>query len=176
VSSPTVLAGALVVPQGWLERARDERVAAESVYAREVERTERYALEAVKLVERGRGRSPREMARNNPGWDITSVDADGDVWHIEVKGRRPGAREVFVTTNEVLHSQNRPHRYVFALVEVHDDGSTVVHYRPGALPTGELIEHLATCPFLVEPLLQGTEIAGRFTETEIGLATGGGGE
>ncbi len=175
VSSPTVLAGALVVPQGWLERARDQRVAAESVYAREVERTERYALEAVKVVERGRGRSPREMARNNPGWDITSIDADGDVWHIEVKGRRPGARDVFVTTNEVLHSQNRPHRYVFALVEVHDDGSTVVHYRPGALPTGELIEHLATCPFLVDPLLRGAEVAGRFTEAELGLAPGGGG-
>ncbi len=173
VSSPTVLAGALVVPKGWLERARNERTAAEAVYAREVERTERLALEAVKLIERRLGRTPTEMPRNNPGWDITSVDADGDVWHIEVKGRAADARDVTVTTNEVLHSQNRPDRYVFAIGKVAGDGVTTVYYRRGALPTGELITHLATCPFLVHRLLEASEVMGEFTEREL-LPTGSG--
>lgn len=170
VSAPNVLAGALVVPAGWLERARNERTAGPSVYAREVEWTEHRAIEAVFKVEQGLGRRPQEMPRNNPGWDVTSIDAGGDVWHIEVKGRRPGAREVMVTPNEVLHSQNRPHRYIFAFVEVEDDGSATVRYRLGALPAGELLQHLATCPFLIDRLLDVAHPMGTFAATDFATA------
>jgi hypothetical protein len=58
------------------------------------------------------------MPHSNPGFDIASRAADGDVWHIEVKGRIEGGREFTVTHNEIRHSLNRPDRFILAMAEV----------------------------------------------------------
>jgi hypothetical protein len=124
-----VIGGAVVVPQGLLERLRGERAADPSDYARMSERVERLAVEAVMATERRLGREPVEMPRNNPGFDIRSKDPrTGDIYFIEVKGRIKGAEVVTVTRNEILTALNKPDRFILALVEVGEDESTDVRY------------------------------------------------
>jgi hypothetical protein len=83
---------------------------------------ERRAVDAVLAAERALGRQPEEMPHNNPGYDIRSLDSDGHLIHIEVKGRIAGASDFFVTYNEVLHGKNAAPRYRLALVRVNPDG------------------------------------------------------
>jgi len=116
---PVVVGGALVVPAGLLERLRDERPAAPDVHARLVERVERLAVEAVLAAERSLGHMPKEMPRNNPGYDIFSHDPlTGQYLFIEVKGRIEDAPTVTVTKNEILTGLNKPDQFILALVEV----------------------------------------------------------
>jgi superfamily II DNA or RNA helicase len=126
---PVVVGGAVVIPQGLLERLRGERQADPSVYARLTERVERLAVDAVTEAEKALGRIPQEMPRNNPGFDIRSKDPrTGDLYFIEVKGRIKGADVVTVTRNEILTGLNKPDRFILALVQVADDDSTEVRY------------------------------------------------
>jgi len=119
---PVVIGGALVVPRGLLDRRRGERREDPVAHARETERVERLAVEAVLAAERVIGRQPREMPRNNPGFDILSRDpVTGEIWFIEVKGRVLGAPTVTVTKNEILTGLNKPDRFMLALVAVDGD-------------------------------------------------------
>jgi hypothetical protein len=68
------------------------------------------------------------MPHSNPGYDIRSIDQDGHLLLIEVKGRVAGAETVTITRNEILTALNAAERYVLALVEVRDDGSEAVRY------------------------------------------------
>jgi superfamily II DNA or RNA helicase len=122
---PPLVAGcALVVPVGWLARALGdaESDAVVGLYAADGYETDRRAIAAVLNAERHLGRHPEEMAHNNPGYDIRSLTADGHLIHIEVKGRRLGAGEFYVSRNEVLVAKNRGERHRLALVAVHPDG------------------------------------------------------
>lgn len=47
---------------------------------------EEAAIRRVEAYERGCGRTPEVKPKNNPGYDIESVDIDGNVRYIEVKG------------------------------------------------------------------------------------------
>lgn len=126
---PLVIGGAVVIPQGLLERLRGQRQADPSVYARVTERVERLAVDAVIATEKALGRIPEEMPHANPGFDIRSKDPrTGDIYFIEVKGRMKGADVVTVTKNEILTGLNKPDRYILALVAVGDDDSTEVRY------------------------------------------------
>jgi superfamily II DNA/RNA helicase len=119
---PVVIGGALVVPRGLLDRRRGERREDPAAHARETERIERLAVEAVLAAERTIGRQPREMPRNNPGFDVLSRDPiTGGIWFIEVKGRVLGAPTVTVTKNEILTGLNKPDRFLLALVAVDGD-------------------------------------------------------
>jgi SNF2 family DNA or RNA helicase len=126
---PTIVGGALVVPRGLLERLRGDRAEAPSTYAKETERVERLAVDAVLAAERSLGRQPKEMPRNNKGYDIQSrLNGLGELLFLEVKGRIRGAKEFTITKNEILTSLNRPEHFVLALVEVGEDESTTVRY------------------------------------------------
>ena len=119
---PHVAGGALVLPQGLLDRAigaRDEPVA---TYARETAEIERRAVDAVLAAERALGRQPREMPHNNPGYDVLTLTDDDLPIFIEVKGRILGAEDVTVTRNEVLVAKNNGAKHRLALVVVHPDG------------------------------------------------------
>jgi hypothetical protein len=119
---PVVIGGALVVPRGLLDRRRGERREDPVAHARETARVERLAVEAVLAAERTIGRQPREMPRNNPGFDILSRDpGTGEIWFIEAKGRVRGAPTVTVTKNEILTGLNKPDRFLLALVVVDGD-------------------------------------------------------
>lgn len=127
---PVVVGGALVIPQGLLERLRGERATEPDVFARETRRVEQLAVDAVLAAERQVGRQPRVMPPNNPGYDVISRDpVTGERLFIEVKGRVAGAPTFTMTRNEILTSLNKPRDWVLALVEVDGDRTEVRYLR-----------------------------------------------
>lgn len=128
---PVVAGGALVIPHGLLERVRGQRTVEPATHARETERVERIAVEAVLAAERTIGRSPEEKPRNNPGYDILSRPPDGGPMRfIEVKGRVAGAETFTITKNEVLYALNKQDAYILALVSVDGDRAAGIRYIP----------------------------------------------
>ncbi len=127
---PVVVGGALIVPAGLLARRAGERTGDPAIHARETERVERAAVDAVLAAERLLGRDPTEMPHNNKGYDIESKTASADLIFIEVKGRIQGAETVTVTRSEIGVGRNKPDDFILALVEVpgENGGDPVVRY------------------------------------------------
>lgn len=118
-AKPVVLRGvAVVVPSHLLAPADTP-----GAFARDTKGVERRAVEAVLAAERRLGRCPKEMPFNNPGFDIESVDEDGNHFFIEVKGRIEGAESFTVTRNEVKFAQTQGDHHLLALVEVSTAGA-----------------------------------------------------
>jgi superfamily II DNA or RNA helicase len=138
---PVIAGGALVIPRGLLERLRGERSVEPDVHARETERVERLAVDAVLVAETSLGRIPTEMARNNKGYDIQSRPNGhgGELLFIEVKGRVAGAKEFTITKSEILTSLNKPDHFILALVRVGEDDTTDVRYLRKPFKGGEEI-------------------------------------
>ncbi|WP_420626340.1 helicase-related protein [Candidatus Poriferisodalis sp.] len=119
-SPPTVVAAAVIVPQGLVDALSGSPPDAEAV-ADKME-TDRRAVAAVLAAERELGRIPQEQAHNNPGFDVMSVDpATGDHYFIEVKGHLPRTEEIHVSARQVRRAQNDPQRWRLAVVSVPDD-------------------------------------------------------
>jgi SNF2 family DNA or RNA helicase len=126
---PVVIGGALVIPHGLLQRLHGERTAPPALHARETERVERIAVEAVLAAEAALHRDAEEKPRNNPGFDILSRPRDGGpLLFIEVKGRISGVDTFTITKNEVLYALNKGLDYVLALVRVDGDRAGEVRY------------------------------------------------
>ena len=126
---PLVIGGALIIPNGLIERLRGERTAEPSIYARETERVERLAVDAVLAAEKRLGRVATEMPRNNPGYDIRSKEPEtGEIYFIEVKGRIQGAPSFTVTKTEILTALNKPEQFILAIAEVGDRDVTDLRY------------------------------------------------
>lgn len=130
---PVVHAAALVVPAGLLPSLGSQPTSPQepdpSLFGLTRDEIERLAVRAVLAAEQSLGREPAEQARNNPGFDVLSMDPDTHRLHfIEVKGRIEGATTVTVTKNEILHGLNKGEDYVLALVQVGADRSTQVRY------------------------------------------------
>jgi superfamily II DNA or RNA helicase len=122
---PRVAGGALVLPQGLVDRLLGRRRDSASVTAaaRDTAAVERRAVMAVIDAEQRLGRQPEEMPPNNKGFDLRSWTADGSsLLHLEVKGRIAGAQDFTITRNEVLHAKNVGDQYRLALVSVSPDG------------------------------------------------------
>ena len=124
---PVVAGGALVLPAGLLAQLGGTPVDS-AARARETERVERAAVDAVLAAERRLGRTAVEMAHNNKGYDIESKDPEGRLWFIEVKGRLEGSDTVTVTKSEIGVGRNKPDQFLLALVEVPFDGEPLVRY------------------------------------------------
>ena len=119
-SPPTVVAAAVIVPQGLVDALSGSPPDAEAV-ADKME-TDRRAVAAVLAAERELGRIPQEQAHNNPGFDVMSVDpATGDHYFIEVKGHLPRTEEIHVSARQVRRAQNDLQRWRLAVVSVPDD-------------------------------------------------------
>ena len=118
---PVVAGGALVVPQGLLDRLAGHRDQPVATYAKDTAEVDRRAIAAALAAERSLGRLPEEMPHNNPGYDIRSRTHDGHWVFLEVKGRIRGAEDFVVTRNEVLYGKNAD-RYRLVLVSVSPDG------------------------------------------------------
>lgn len=130
---PTVVAAALVIPQGLVDKVTGDQppVADQEV----IEDTDRRAVAAVIAAERALGRIPVEQEHNNPGFDILSTDPKtGIVYQIEVKGHRPATKDVYVKARQVRQAQQNPERFRLAIVEIPDE------------PTGQ-----ATLSYFVRP-------------------------
>lgn len=123
--APRITGACIVVPAGWVAAQDDPEAAAR--HARETERVERAAVDAVLAIERSLGHEPREMPRNNPGYDIESDTPQG-LDFIEVKGRITGADDFIVTRQEIVTLLNKGERAVLAIAEVDTDGTAHVRY------------------------------------------------
>ncbi|MGD9793991.1 MAG: helicase-related protein, partial [Acidimicrobiia bacterium] len=158
--APTVVAAALVVPQGLVDRLGglevieiDPEVAAE---------TDRLAVAAVLAAERALGRIPVEQDHNNPGFDILSEDpATGVVYQIEVKGHRPANPEIKVRARQVRQAKQNPERFRLAVVRVPNDHAEDIIVRYFIRPFDSYELHFAQTyvplnvvelmPYAVEP-------------------------
>ena len=121
-SPPVAAAAALIIPQGLLDRLAGHREKPADHYAKDTREVDERAMAAVMAAERGLGRDPERMAHNNPGYDIRSRTPDGHWLYLEVKGRIAGAKDFFVTRNEVMLARNTAARHRLAMVEVSPDG------------------------------------------------------
>jgi len=128
---PVVVGGALVVPQGLLDRLSGTRTEPMEAIVRDVEEVDRRAVAAVMAAERSIGRIPTEMAHTNPGYDIESLDPEtGMLYFIEVKGRIEGQDTVTVKARQVRQAKNNPDRFrlVIAIVPRDETAEPAVHY------------------------------------------------
>ncbi len=115
--APTVVAAALVIPQGLVDRLNGttQTVIDQNV----IKETDRRAVAAVMAMERSIGRRPAEQDHNNPGFDILSEDSvTGIVYQIEVKGHRPANPEIKVRARQVRQAKQNPERFRLAVVLV----------------------------------------------------------
>jgi hypothetical protein len=117
--APTVVAAALVIPQGLIDKLTGEQplVPDQNV----IEETDRLAVAAVLAAERALGRVPFEQHHNNPGFDILSEDpVTGFTYYIEVKGHRPATQDIKVRAAQVRKAKMHPERFRLAVVAVSD--------------------------------------------------------
>lgn len=117
---PHIVTAALVLPLAMLETDLPPTV---PMHAKETKAVERRGVDLVMARERELGRKPVEQDFNNPGFDILSTGTNGDTYRIEVKARIEGAKDFFVTHNEVMTGKNAVPRYRLALVKVDPRGA-----------------------------------------------------
>ena len=125
-STPVVIGGALVIPQGLLSHRKGETQFAVDADARA--HVEKVAMDAVTDAELGFGFDVKDVAADKCGWDITSrptANADGSIKpdrHIEVKGRSKGQTTITVSRNEIIYGLNQTDKFILAIVIV--DGNS----------------------------------------------------
>ncbi|MCY4425075.1 MAG: helicase-related protein [Acidimicrobiaceae bacterium] len=119
-SPPTIVAAAVVVPQGLLDKLAG-RPAVSTDPAIKAE-TDRRAVAAVMKAERKLGRIPEEQHHSNPGFDVLSEDpATGVYYFIEVKGHLPQTEQISVSRRQVGKAHNNSDRWRLAVVSVPED-------------------------------------------------------
>ena len=120
-----------MIPAGLL-LALQGQTHPEGVDAAARKRVELLAMSAVFEAEKALGRMPRDVsAQRGLGYDIESIDANGNLFFIEVKGRADGADSVTLTINEVNTGRNSPHRFRLALVMVDGEQTSAPTYVSG---------------------------------------------
>ncbi len=119
-SPPTIVAAALIIPQGVIDKlagaAPDLDAAADKM------ETDRRAVAAVLNAERALGRNPESQTHSNPGFDVLSIDpTTGTHYFIEVKGHLPQTTEISVSATQVQKAKGNPERWRLAVVSVPDE-------------------------------------------------------
>lgn len=129
---PVISGGAVIIPMGLLHKLMPG--AAPAVFGSGDRRAvELAAMKAVMDIEIELGYTPRDVSKENCGYDIESVipkDAQttgSRLRFIEVKGRTAGATTVTVTNNEIITGLNKPDEYILAIVEVDGDRTHTIY-------------------------------------------------
>lgn len=121
-STPVVIGGALVIPQGMLAMRKGETSFTVDAQARA--RIEKIAMTAVIQHENGQGHTVKDVSAEKCGWDITArppTNPNGSLpqdRHIEVKGRAKGQDVITVSRNEILYALNQADKFWLAIVLV----------------------------------------------------------
>jgi hypothetical protein len=122
---PFIVGCAIVVPSG-LVRKLGLAGPVLGVPSKERDEIERLAMETVIAAEMRLGRQPKDVHKENRGYDVESRDPNEKcLYFIEVKGRVKDATTITVSKNEILTGLNKPDTYVLAIVSVGDDGPTI---------------------------------------------------
>ena len=153
-SPPTIVAAAVVVPQGLLDELAGRP--ASSVDPATKAETDRRAVAAVMKVEQALGRVPEEQHHSNPGYDVLSTDpSTGICYFIEVKGHLPGTEQISVSRRQVGKAHNNRERWRLAVVSVPDDPAAEpeVHYLVEPFQTVSLHPAQTSVPLNVAELL-----------------------
>jgi hypothetical protein len=86
-------------------------------------------MAAVMNQERQHGFEPRDVSKENRGYDIESLDPKtGNLRFIEVKGRVAGAGAIMLTRNEVLTALNKPESWFLAVVFIENGRAEAPRY------------------------------------------------
>ena len=131
-STPVVIGGALVIPQGLLSQRKGETQFTFDAVARA--RVERVAMSAVMQTERAFGYLVTDVGAEKCGWDVTSrppVNVDNSIKpdrHIEVKGRAKGQSTITVSRNEIIYGLNQSDKFILAIVIVDHDSHEGPYY------------------------------------------------
>lgn len=131
-STPVVIGGTLVIPQGLLAERKGETTSAVDAEARS--RIERIAMQAVVDTEQAFGHEVQDVSADKCGWDITArppANPDGSIpldRHIEVKGRGSGQVTVTVSRNEIIYALNQADKFILAIVIVDGDSHEGPYY------------------------------------------------
>lgn len=131
-STPVVIGGALIIPQGLLDTRNGK--AASTVDAQARAHVEQVAMQAVAEVERGFGHEVVDVSADKCGWDITArppVNPDSSIApdrHIEVKGRAKGQTTITVSRNEIIYALNQADKFILAIVVVDGDSHEGPYY------------------------------------------------
>ncbi len=121
-STPLVIGGALVIPQGLLAQRKGETTFCVDAEARA--RVERIAMQAVMDLERSFGFEVKDVSAEKCGWDVSArppVNPDKSLKpdrHIEVKGRAKGQSTITVSRNEIIYALNQREKFLLAIVIV----------------------------------------------------------
>lgn len=131
-STPVVIGGALVIPQGLLNQRTGKDTFCADAAARA--RIEQIAMKAVMDHECRLGHAVTDVSARKCGWDITSQPPslpDGrlvEARHIEVKGRAKGQTTITVSRNEIIYALNQADKFILAIVIVDGDHADGPHY------------------------------------------------
>lgn len=137
-STPVVMSGALVIPQGLL--AQRKGITQYSVDAAARARIERIAMTAVMDTEQRFGHDVKDVGAEKCGWDVTArpmAKADGSIGldrHIEVKGRAKGNDTITITRNEIYTGWNQGDKFILAIVIVDGDAVDSLYYVKDPFP------------------------------------------
>ena len=124
-STPVVIGGALVIPQGLLASLKGDTTFCVDAQARA--RIEQVAMQAVTQHEQALGNTVKDVSADKCGWDITARpprNPDGSLpqdRHIEVKGRAKGQDVITVSRNEIFYALNQSDKFWLAIVVVDGD-------------------------------------------------------
>lgn len=124
-STPVVIGGALVIPQGLLASLKGDTTFCVDAQARA--RIEQVAMQAVTQHEQALGNTVKDVSADKCGWDITArppLKPDGSLpqdRHIEVKGRAKGQDVITVSRNEIFYALNQADKFWLAIVVVDGD-------------------------------------------------------
>ncbi|MFC1763849.1 helicase-related protein [Planctomycetota bacterium] len=132
-SPPIVIGGAMIIPQGLLDRINNIPEEDRSLSVEERARIDRKAVEAVVAAEFLLGRKPKVMSHDNKGYDIESIDPNepGRLRFIEVKGKAVGKKTVTVSSTQIRYCCNQPDNWILAVVQVDGDQATEPCYLYG---------------------------------------------
>ncbi|MFC1334840.1 MAG: DUF3883 domain-containing protein [gamma proteobacterium symbiont of Clathrolucina costata] len=123
-STPVVIGGALIIPQGMLAQRKGETNFNADAAARS--RIEQVAMQAVINAENAFGHEVKDVSAEKCGWDVTARPplVDGKLLedrHIEVKGRAKGQSTITVSRNEIIYGLNQTKKFILAIVIVDGD-------------------------------------------------------
>ena len=130
-STPVVIGGALVIPQGMLSQRKGEANFSADPEARS--RIEKVAMQAVMDAERSFGYEVIDVSADKCGWDVTARPpmVEGkllDDRHIEVKGRAKGQSTITMSRNEIIYGLNQSDKFILAIIIVDGDEHAGPYY------------------------------------------------